>query len=363
MGNYSIKITENPKYSLDKAEQNKAIKQRLANYYKSLDENTRPSIYALQHALKDHPDGFAVSYTTLNDLLTEASSDTTPNLHLVIALCRYWHLDYAAILAPASQDVEISPSAKALTEHISVLKDDGYFGTFYGYMYLKNIKHAEITRFTLSINPNGDSSSAKLTVQSTSENVNGDRIDYQETYTGVPFLVSRKDIIFMTLTDENGQFYTLFLDYRHYNLDKLYYRKGIAVTAESESSKPLLCNYVLFQSRVSKEKQKELIPGLLPLTGDSFWVKEKELIELASDEEMSAFFHDYGHNWQHSKETMYRISISHVLTSILDDTDEAEQFRVMKALLRLNEKAQAPVRIEYENPDGMPGFAKKILQR
>lgn len=121
--------------------------------------------------------------------------------------------------------------------------------------------------------------------------------------------------------------------------------------------------FILFQAKVSKEKQKKLIPGLLPLTGDSFWIKEKDLEELETEEDMAAFYRDYGHNWQHSKETMYRICISHVLTSIVDDTDELERFRVIKALLRLNEKAQAPVRIEYENMDGMPGFAKKILQR
>ncbi|HJB28419.1 MAG TPA: hypothetical protein IAA06_06455 [Candidatus Blautia faecavium] len=363
MGKHPIKVNGNFKYSSDKAEQNKAIKRRLAGYYKSLDETARPSVYALQRALAEQPDGFAVSYTTLNDLLSEEPTDTTPNLHLVIALCRYWHLDYAAVLAPASQDVKIAPSAKAFTEHMTVLRDEGYFGTFYGYMYSKNIKRAKISEFTLSINSTGDSASARLTIRSTPENVKGDRIEYQAVYTGIPFLISRKDVIFMTLTDERGQFYTLFMDYRHYNIDKLYYRKGIAVTAETESNKPLLCNYVLFQARVSKEKQKDLIPGLLPLTGDSFWVKEKDLKELESEEEMAAFFHDYEHNWQHSKETMYRISISHVLTSIVEDTDETEQFRVIKALLRLNEKAQAPVRIEYENPDGMPGFAKKILQR
>lgn len=349
--------------SSSKEEQNKAIKRRLASYYTSLEE--RPSIYALQRNLSNHPDGFSVSYTTLNDLLSEEPTSTTPNLHLVIALCRYWNLDYAAILAPASSNVKITASDTIHTKYLTTLNDNGYFGTFYGYLYSKNQKRAEILDFTLSFAPNGDSTIAKLTIHSTPELVNGEQIEYQATYTGIPLLISRKNVIVMTLTDENGDFYILFMDYRHYNLNELglYYRKGIAVTAETESNKPLLCNFVLFQNEVPKTKREEFIPGLLPLTSDYFWIKEKDLKELNNDEEMAAFFQDYSYNWQHSSDTLFRISVSHVMASIEDATNEAEKFRVISALLRLSAKAQAPVRIEYTNPDTMPGFAKKILQR
>ena len=60
---------------------------------------------------------------------------------------------------------------------------------------------------------------------------------------------------------------------------------------------------------------------------------------------------------------MVRIRFSHVLKSIDNEVDESERNRVIKALLRLQEKSLAPVRIEYTNPEGMPGFAKTYLQR
>ena len=138
MGKNPIRINENPKYSEDKAIQNIAIKKRLARFYRELEE--RPSIYSLQRILAKMEDGFVASYNTLNDMLSESPSPTTPNLHLVLALCRYWNLDYATIFAPASQDRKPVPSSDALAENLTILNDRKYFGKFYGYMYTKNIK-------------------------------------------------------------------------------------------------------------------------------------------------------------------------------------------------------------------------------
>lgn len=78
---------------------------------------------------------------------------------------------------------------------------------------------------------------------------------------------------------------------------------------------------------------------------------------------MASFFRDYSYNWQGKDDAMVRIRFSHVLKSIDNEVDESERNRVIKALLRLQEKSLAPVRIEYTNPEGMPGFAKTYLQR
>ena len=266
MGKNPIRINENPKYSEDKAIQNIAIKKRLARFYRELEE--RPSIYSLQRILAKMDDGFVASYNTLNDMLSESPSPTTPNLHLVLALCRYWNLDYATIFAPASQDRKPVPSSDALAENLTILTDRKYFGKFYGYMYTKNIKRKEIIKFTLQIDSFADSTLAKLITYSNPEKVSGEMVEHTAIYKGIPVLIPKKKIITMTLTDDEGQFYSFFFDYRAYNVEKLYYRKGIAITSESESDKPLLCNFVLFQNELSKEKCKKFIPGLLPLSGN-----------------------------------------------------------------------------------------------
>lgn len=149
MSKNTLKVNENPNYSENKALQNIAIKKRLATFYRELED--RPSIYRLQKALAEMKDGFLASYNTLNDVLSENPSSTTPNLHLVLALCRYWNLDYATILAPASEDRKPIPSPNALAENLIILNDNKYFGKFYGYMYTKNLKRKEIIKFTLQI--------------------------------------------------------------------------------------------------------------------------------------------------------------------------------------------------------------------
>ena len=363
MSKSSIRVKEDKSNTDQKKLQNLAIKKRLADYYLSIDEHMRPSIYSLQKSLSEMQDGFTVSYNTLNKMLTEFRDDTTPNLHLVLALCRYWHLDYATILAPAEMDKKAIPSADALVAKTEILNDEGYMGTFCGYMYTKNIKRMDIVEFDLEIEPSGDSTIATLTIYNITERVNGDPLDYKSVYVGTPLLLTKKGIIAMTLVDDVGAFYSFYLDYRHYKIDKLYYRKGIAVTTESETDKPLLNNFVLFQQSVKKQKSKELIPGLLPIVGDSFVITKEDLDSFNDDDEMSAFIADYSYNWFGKEKEMYRIRVSHILKSIEDENNEQERYRVIKALLHLKEKAQAPVRVEYSNPDGMPGFAKTIIQR
>lgn len=357
------KVQDNNKQLTKKGLQNLAIKKRLRDYYLSIDEHIRPSIYSLEKELSEMPDGFSVSYNTLNEVLTESRTDATPNLHIVLALCRYWNLDYATIFAPAEMDRKPVPSENALIAKTEILDDEGYEGIFYGYMYTKNVKRTEIVEFELNIEPRGDTTRATLTIYNKTDKVNGDPLDYKSIYIGTPLLLTQKNIIVMTLVDSIGAFYSFYIDYRHYNIDKMYYRKGIAVTTESESDKPLLNNFVLFQKRVGKEKRNKLIPGLLPIVGDSFIITSDDMKLLESDPEMMDFFKAYSYNWHGKEKEMYRIRVSHVLKSIEDENDEQERYRVIKALLRLKEKAQAPVRIEYSNPEGMPGFAKTVIQR
>lgn len=361
MSKNTLKVNENPEYSENKALQNIAIKSRLATFYRELED--RPSIYRLQKALAEMKDGFLASYNTLNDVLSENPSSTTPNLHLVLALCRYWNLDYATILAPASEDRKPIPSPNALAENLIILNDNKYFGKFYGYMYTKNLKRKEIIKFTLQIDSSTDSTIAVLTTYSNPEKVNGEITEFISSYKGIPVLIQKVGIITMTLTNDDGQFYSFFFDYRTYSFDKLYYRKGIAITSESESDKPLLCNFVLFQNELSEKKRKKYISGLLPITDDYFIIKKSVLDNLATEEDMASFFRDYSYNWQGKDDAMVRIRFSHVLKSIDNEVDESERNRVIKALLRLQEKSLAPVRIEYTNPEGMPGFAKTYLQR
>ena len=347
----------------NKKSQNHMIKKRLADYYRNIPKENRPSIYSLQQKLADMPGGFEISYNTLNDILSERRTDSAPNIYAVLALCRYWHLDYAAILAPPETRIVPTPSLSSLIEKTRILDDSGYFGLFHGYLYTRNLNRHEIIPFDLNINRNGISVLATMTTFSNPDDVNGNIIPYDVCYEGVPLILTRTNSIFVVLTNIDGYSYILYFDYRHYNMGDLYYRKGIAITTDSTSDKPLLENFVLFRNNITDEKVKSFVPGLLSIIDDSFIITQEAMEELAKDKDMASFFNDYSYNWETKAISGYKILPNHVLESINDKYSNNEMFRVTKALLHMAEKSQSPTRIKYIDPLGMPKFAKTYLQR
>ena len=129
------------------------------------------------------------------------------------------------IFAPASQDRKPVPSSDALAENLTILNDRKYFGKFYGYMYTKNIKRKEIIKFTLQIDSFADSTLAKLITYSNPEKVSGEMVEHTATYKGIPVLIPKKKIITMTLTDNEGQFYSFFTG--HIMLKSFIIEKGL----------------------------------------------------------------------------------------------------------------------------------------
>lgn len=350
-------------YTDNKKSQNLIIKKRLADYYRNIPKDIRPSIYSLQQKLADMPDGFEISYNTLNDILSESRTDSVPNIYAVISLCRYWHLDYAAILAPPETKIVPTRSLTSLFEKTRILDDSGYFGLFHGYLYTRNLNRNEIISFKLEINKNGDSVLAKMTTFSKPDDINGNIIPYDVCYEGIPLIFEKTNSIFIVLTNVDGYSYILYFDYKHYNASGLYYRKGIAITTDSLSDKPLLENFVLFKNKITDEKVKSFVPGLLSFINDSFIITNEALEELAKDKDMASFFEDYDYNWKSKAISGYRIMTNQILESIDNKHDNKEVIRVTKALLHMAAKSQSPIRIKYVVPSEILKFAKTYLQR
>lgn len=366
MGSKALNVKEDPVNKEKKDAQNRAIRDRLADYYDSLDENTRPSVYTLQKELADRKDGFIISYNTLNELLCKKKQEDVPvpNLHLVLALCRYWNLDYATILAPPESDEKPVPYPDALVEKSQVLDDSDYHGVFHGYMYTKNKGRQEIVYFELRIQPEGNTVIAQMRTHSTTEKVDGELKPRSVIYTGVPIILTKPKTVYMVLTNREGNSYILYFDYRHYeNGLGMYYRKGVALAIESTSGKPLVTNFLLFQNKVGQDKVKKYIPGLLRFVDEKFIIEDKAIEQLRKEDDMKEFFKRYEYNWEKKTITGYRVIFEHVIKSIDNPDDDAEVIRVMNGLFRMLEKSESPIRYDYDNPPGMPKYAKTYLQR
>lgn len=246
------------------------------------------------------------------------------------------------------------------TPHAGPLQDSGYFGVFHGFLYTRNLKHREIQPFELEI---GEDATVQMTIQGRAVDVSGEVRFQPEIYRGTAVLLEKAGHIYILLENEDGLSCVLYLEYRHYNTTRLYFRKGVVLTAATGTDKPLLENFVLFRNRISEENVKKYIGGLLALTGDSFYISDAALAELRKDYEMASFFEAYQYHWMNRPVTGYRISMEQVLRSVEDPYDTAEMNRVLGALLRMAEKAQAPERIEYAESQGMSVFAKFLLQQ
>jgi len=155
----------------------------------------------------------------------------------------------------------------------------------------------------------------------------------------------------------------LYFDYVDYNYATPYYRKGIALTATSVPAREMLLpNFALFQKAVNEKNLNTYIPSLLLLLG-SFFISDEALAKLEEDETMASFFQKYGYHWENNVVSSCWVVPVSVLASIDAPHSDEELFSVIKALLRMRAKAQAPNRISYDAPKELSKFVKEVLQR
>ncbi len=340
--------------------QQKAIKQRLIDYFDKLKDSQGLTYASVQLQLRNSTDGFDVSYTALHDVLT--LNDKAPNMCIVLGLCRLWHLDYALVFAPPEQDVTLASSDKAFEEKVKVLKDPKYLGTYYGYKYTRNHDKDEIESFELVMKEQGNSTEARMITHSRPSRVGGEKGNYSNTYIGTPYLVTKSGTVTMTLINDDGDFCTIFFDYRTYGYEKLYFRKGIVVSAESNNTKPYLMNFLLFQRPVSKEKQQKYFPGMLKLIENGFYVPKGEVDSLLKDDDFSRCMSKYCPHLEDRERNLYFFKVSSILDNLDDNRNTNEVNEAMRFIFQLQGKATTLSAIEYDNPKGLPGFAKTYLQ-
>lgn len=342
--------------------QGEAIKERLAEFFHQRKISDGLSTYTLREQLyKETQMDFTEN--TISATITPGSKPA-PNFYVVIGLCRLWKLDYATILAPADTIVKVAPTDTALMAKTEILTDSGYLDTYYGYMYTKNLNHKEICSFTLKIDERNGCMQATMKTISHPNNVAGEKTLYTREFSGTPIVLTKPKTVFMMLSDYQGDFITLFFEFRHYNTkDGMYFRKGILISSEASSDKPIVENFVLFKRELSADNISTYIPGLLKLTYDTFVVTEDDVQELLRDEDFAKSYAKYSYLFDGKQKNCFQFKTSQFITAIQDKYNQEDVNEAMKVVLRLKAKALEADRIEYSNPEGLPSFTKSFLQR
>lgn len=344
---------------------NEAVHKFFRNYYNSLGDHSRPSIPVLQKQLLEMEDGMFFSTNTISDALSNTGKSAI-SMNLVIALCKLWQLDISDVFAEVFAGYELQPAYDTIIPGAKYLTNPGYMHKFYGYLYPNNTKDYRVLEFELEISECDGIPRAVMTKRYAPNRT----IPVAErfgVFEGVPVVLDTNRLVLMVLTREDGRTCILIFEYRDLAPQGagLYFRRGVCLTIESNSDKPILTNFVLFRERIGEEKRKYL-PGMLALMNDCILVKRDILDRLREDEEMASFFADYEYNWSNSDRSTLTVRFSQILSSIEDQHDpeknQAEIFRVIRALLRMAEISETPVRLTYGNQNELAEFARYFMQ-
>lgn len=339
-----------------KHDQIQAIKKRLNDAVK----RTNLNVHQLTDAINQKND-IEVNYNTIRNVLNYKCDAL--DLTTVIAISRYLHLDTAMLLSPPNtrdttlQNAEdFMPSSKFV-----ILDDSKYFGKFHCFFFSPNHKSSELIRFDLDIEDKDGSAKATMHYYGRPTSVYGERtIDSRVLY-GIPYVDKLHSTIFITLTNDTGDFYFLYFNWQHFRSHDLYFRRGIALTASSLRDHPVLfMNFVLFARPVSSEKLP-YISGLLADVSPTFSIPEDTVISLRNSEPLvNSFFEEFGYILEHNKKTMYTVNETQILSSSSDTMTEID---VIKALLLLKDASTASKRIVYEDIESFSSFSKNHLQQ
>lgn len=268
--------------SPQKQEQIEAIKKRLNdefNHYTDIGGTINSLLKQLNNEQK-----FELNYDTLRKTLSLEDTKTL-DFFCVLALCRYWKLDTAYILSPPDNQEKPMPSSDTMMNSIKfkVLDDTSYLGTYYGYLSSNKKGNTQLHKLCLKMetSPAG-SFIATLAVESNVVHKDGIRTLKKELH-GVPILSTFNSNIAIILTDDIGNFFFLYTNYKKYLMPRVFYRKGIAITsAATDEREPVMQTFVLFDRPIPEEKLC-YIPGLLLPPQDIVAISEDSLNALKDE--------------------------------------------------------------------------------
>lgn len=341
--------------SEQKQDQINAIKDRLNNEFKKYSD-MGGTINSLLRQLNDQQK-YELNYDTLRKTLSP--NGHTLDFFCVLALCRYWKLDTAYILSPPDNEVKPMPAVESQLNSgkYVVLNDTDYLGTYYGFLLSNKPNYSDLQHMCLTIENTSGGFVATLTIEGEVRRPDSKKSVKKQLH-GTPILSTFNNNISILMTDDIGNLFFIYTEYKPYLSQGVYYRKGVAVTSGATSERePVMQTFVLFDRPVPEEKMA-YIPGLLLPPQNAFSVTQDSMEQLKADQPLlEQFFEEFSYLLEHNQEMTYLINE----TVILAERSAMSKEDRIRALLLLKEKAMAANRFFF-TPDGdYPTFAKMYL--
>ena len=320
------------------------------------------NFHQLTNNINNSDDELTINYNTLKNALSY--SNDALDITIVIAVCRYLHLDTAYILSPPdTPDInsETDKNAGFSQGKFIVLNNEKYFGEFKGFFFSSNPKKQEIDRMDLKIYQQHDTVVAEMTYHRYYQLVNGERKYKPIKLYGTPYLDTVHSNIFIQLTNDQGDFYLLFYNCQHFRSQHLFFRRGGAFTFSIlRDFLPISINFVLFASEVPDDKLK-YIPGLLSGMSQNFIIPKSEFEQLKKDSTLiQEFYKEFNYILDHDSEDTFYINENAILSA---KNLFMEKEDIIKALLILKSNSHSLKHVVYDDPDWLSQFAKNFLQK
>ena len=332
-------------------------------YHKLADISTNPKHYK-EYTVAGIADKIStkygediVGYDTLRNLLNNTAKTT--NIQIIYTLCDVLDINIEDVVDPKVTELYQSTKAVKLPERAQFeeLSDDKYTGTFHGYFYNTNKYSNDIMHFTLTI----EDSSATLESHTVVISPDGSRKTGHHEFTGVPILSKLTNTITMYLCDARGQSRYIAFDYNFYNHQRLYYRRGIMVSTEGNSKKPMVQTILILASKLLPEDEALILPGLLKIDQEHLLIPQEIIPELKKDPLINQFLSDYERYMDYN--TYLYIKPRLLIESIEINSSDAtnKKIALKKALAIINSHSVTPSRILCETATHETQMIKQFL--
>lgn len=243
---------------------------------------------------------------------------------------------------------------------ISKLTHKSYFGDFYGYTFDHNPNEEEtIIKFKLSIYEDEN-------FVPKAEYVFYNRNNEKQIFTGIPYYMPESKTIIIEMTSNNHRRYQyLYFNGTPYNSDKVIYKNGVCVRTSTASAnhEPDVKSFVFTGCEQTEEVEKIIIPGLLKMTNDEFYILSSQLDEIEAENPKIKVFHEKNlADFKLIDNAVYLIKERKLIENTKYESKE-ERIAAFEILTIIKTRALAPNKIIYRNAEADYNYFKEMLRK
>lgn len=366
-------------------------------YILSVKSNLRAFLYTVNYKIDEYgsfmsKDDKSVKYKTLTHLCNElqkkadaeensfwlskldnklkkllSNENDSVDAYFINEICELYKFPIEKIYSP--EQISIEEACEIMSEiilnnnirqkpfaPISKLTHKSYFGNFYGYTLDHNPNEEEtIIKFDLSIYEDED-------FVPRAEYVFYNRNNEKQVFTGIPYYMPESKTIIIEMTANNHRRHQyLYFNGTPYNSDKLTYKNGVCVRTSTASvnHEPDVKSFVITGCKQTEDVEKNIIPGLLKMTADDFYILSSELDKIeAENTDVKAFHEKNSADFKLIDDAVYLIKERKLIENTKYES-KAARISAFEILTTIKSHSLAPNKIIYRNAEADYNYFKE----